>query len=397
MKNIVFLGGLFPKEIRKEIEGKSVGVIQYAADAFQWSLVEGLDNFYKELTIVNLPYVGSYPMRYKDIRMRTFSFSHSKEAVDINVGFWNLPVIKLFSRYYNCKRVLKNLLKDESVVIVYAIHTPFIKALTDLKKKYINLKICLVVPDLPQHMGRPNTLLYKVLTSMEDKILKKILKQVDAFVLLSDFMAKPLEVAERPWVRIEGIFSCPKFLEKIEKENYKTILYTGTLAKRYGILNLLDAFAKIKDPNYRLWICGDGDSKEELIKRIKGDSRIFYYGQVSREEALILQKKATVLVNPRVSEGEYTKFSFPSKTMEYIASKTPCVMHRLQGIPSEYYDLVFIAEKEDAEGLKNTIMAVCNKDQSELNEFGKRASQFILDNKNPTAQVRKIFNMINKL
>jgi len=66
MLEIIFLGGLFPEEIRNEIENKSNGVIQYAADALQWAIVDGLDSHTEKLRIINLPYIGSYPTRYKD-------------------------------------------------------------------------------------------------------------------------------------------------------------------------------------------------------------------------------------------------------------------------------------------------------------------------------------------
>ena len=41
--DIVMLTGLFPKEKREEIIQNSIGVIQNAADALQWNLIDGLD------------------------------------------------------------------------------------------------------------------------------------------------------------------------------------------------------------------------------------------------------------------------------------------------------------------------------------------------------------------
>ncbi len=399
MRKVIFLAGLFPKETRNEIESNSVGVIQYAADALQWAIVNGLDNFCKNnFKLVNLPYVGSFPKRYKQIKINTYSFSHREDSNDINIGFINLPLVKLFSRYYNAKKELKNILQDENeVILIYAMHTPFIKAAVDLKNKNPSIKICLIVPDLPEFMSDNTNFIFNFLKSKENKILDRLLSKVDSFVVLSDYMYEPLQIGDRPWVRVEGIFTSKEDFEIVEKENYKTILYTGTLAKRYGILNLLEAFAMIKDEKYRLWICGDGDAKEELNKMAKNDSRITNFGQISREEVLSLQKKATVLVNPRTSEGEYTKFSFPSKTMEYLASGTPCIMHNLMGVPKEYFDYCFVSKNETSIGLYETIVWVCEKSQSELNEFGSKAKKFILENKSPKKQCEKIYNMLIKL
>ena len=38
-------------------------------------------------------------------------------------------------------------------------------------------------------------------------------------------------------------------------------------------------------------------------------------------------------VNPRQNNEEFTKYSFPSKTMEYLASGVPVVAYKLDGIP----------------------------------------------------------------
>ncbi|WP_035650384.1 glycosyltransferase family 4 protein [Flavobacterium sp. ASV13] len=398
MVKLIFLGGLFPNESRREIESKSTGVIQYAADALQWAIVTGLDNYYSQnFKLVNLPYIGSFPKRYSDLKTKTFKFSHIKGANDINVGFINLPIYKLYSRFYQAKKTLKKVIdNDNTIIIIYAIHTPFIKAAIDIKKNNPSVKICLIVPDLPEFMDDDKSFIRKYLKNIEKGLLNKYLKEIDSFVVLSDYMHLPLQINNRPWVRVEGIFEQKTDNIVLEKEPFKTILYTGTLAKRYGILNLLEAFSLIKNNDYRLWICGDGDAKEELELMAKEDSRIKYFGQLSREEVIKLQKKATVLVNPRISEGEFTKYSFPSKTMEYLASGTPCVLYRLQGIPEEYFDYCYMSEEETPLGLYKTIISVCEKEQSELNEFGEKAKRFILENKNPEIQCKKIYNMLSK-
>ena len=105
---------------------------------------------------------------------------------------------------------------------------------------------------------------------------------------------------------------CHQISINFKKEEYKTILYTGTLDFRYGITNLLDAFNQIKEDNYRLWICGGGVGQEAVVKACEKDSRIKYFGTVGKQIIIELQKKATLLVNPRNNLGDYNSFSFPS-------------------------------------------------------------------------------------
>ena len=63
--------------------------------------------------------------------------------------------------------------------------------------------------------------------------------------------------------------------------------------------------------------------------------RIEFLGMLPRTDVLELQSKATILVNPRQPVGDFTKYSFPSKTIEYMASGTPLLMYKLPGIPEE--------------------------------------------------------------
>lgn len=393
--NILFIGGYFPPDRIQEILVNSKGVIQNAANNLQWSIIKGLSYYYKKIHLITLPYIGSYPFQYKEFYFK--SSPKQKNSITNNcIGFINFYGLKFIHRYVMAKKGLKQLSKilNSAYVIVYAVHTPFLKAAVDLKKKYPNVKICLIVPDLPQFMSSSKNFIYRFLKFIDFKIIQSCIKKIESFVLLTDYMAEALAIENKPWVRIEGIFDEVEKNDIVKKEELKTILYTGTLARVYGIMNLLDAFSAIPNPEYRLWICGEGDCQAIIEKKMLLDSRIKYLGQLPHSEILILQKKATVLVNPRTSEGEYTKYSFPSKTMEYMASGTPCIIHNLPGIPEEYLDFCFVIEQENTDGLTSTLIRVCEKKQSELDEFGDKAREFILTKKNPICQIKKIYEML---
>lgn len=401
MRKVKLLCGLFPDELRKEIEVKSIGPIQFAADALQWAIVRGLDEHTDDLTLINLPYIGSYPSRYKDMVSKSFAFSHRPGAIDYNVGFNNLPLYKLYSRYSSAIRQLTKLGDlDNSVLLVYAMHSPFLLAAAKAKERNPGLKLCLIVPDLPEFMGDSNFFLISVLKKAESIVVKKALLKFDAFVLLSQYMKEPLNVANRPSICVEGIYN-PKDDDDVvitpEKTQQKNVFYSGTLDSRYGILNLLDAFALINSDEYSLWLCGDGNCKNEVIARSNVDPRIKFFGQKPREWVLDLQRRATVLVNPRTSEGEFTKYSFPSKTIEYLVSGVPAVIYKLPGIPEEYFDYCFVADREDATGLKEKIVEVCEMNDDKRQTFGLAAKCFIKEQKNAKRQCEKIYNMICEL
>ena len=397
--DVIFLGNLFPENRINEIRKNSLSKVDNAANNLQYALLDGLIEYYSNINIISLPVIGSYPINYKKIYFKK-SFSKYNDKFNLLcVNFINLILIKHYSRYVNSLRALKKIVKPnkETLIFLYSINSPFLKAINEFKKDHPNVQLCLIAPDLPQFMSESKNPIYKILKTLDIKIIHKYLPSIDYFVVLSDFMYSPLKIGIRPWTRIEGIFSS-KTISNINSQeiNAKTILYTGTLDYRLGIMNLLKAFMEINDEEFKLWICGAGNASFDIINASKNDHRIIFFGILPLDEILELQKKATVLVNPRSSEGEFTKYSFPSKTLEYMASGTPCIMHRLPSVPKEYNDFIFFTDRDDYTGLKEKIIEVCSMKQTDLNDFGQKASQFIFENKNPKVQVKKIYDMINQ-
>ena len=407
---------MFPDNQYDTIISNSKGVIQYAADALQKSFLEGLISISSkniDIEIINLPYIGSFPKRYSKLFSDDYKFQFKSQkgfiAQGENIKFCNLAGYKHFSRYIHAKNKLNSICsssEDQVVCIIYAIHSPFLLAALDVKRKYSSkLKILQIVPDLPEYMdvsSVSNNPFKKLLRNWNQNKLKKSYNKIDAFVLLSKYMKNPLGIVNQPWTVIEGIYNSSvddPYLLKIRKDTtIKTILYSGTLASKYGIKNLVNAFRLIPDKNYRLLICGDGDFKNELKEHIKQDNRIIYKGQLPRKEILRLQRYADLLVNPRTPDGEFTKYSFPSKTMEYLASGTPTLLYKLPGIPDEYYKYCFTLDcNNNIKDLSEKMIYILTLPEDILRQKGIEARNYILNNKNPYVQCQKIFNLINQL
>ena len=403
--DVIFLGGLFPKETESEIIKNSIGSIQNAANNFQWELVKGLEaNLSNNIKIINSIFVGSYPKRFKKINIKTYNFSHLESGSnDINVGYCNLTIIKHFHRYISLRAHIKNWIQDDSekqkVVIAYAMTTPFTKILKYIKTLDENIITCIIIPDLPQYMnmsGRENTI-YKFMKKIEIKQMDKDIAHADCFVFLTKYMSDFLN-NNKPSTVVEGIATDVfSGVDKIMKNpNIKTILYSGGLEEKYGVVNLIKAFEKIVGENFRLVICGSGTAEKEIINASKRDNRIIFKGLVTREKVLELQKTANVLINPRPNKEEYTKYSFPSKIMEYLSSGVPVISYKLDGIPDEYYDYMYtIEDLENKDSLYDTINKVMSKPNQELVDFGEKAKCFALNYKNNRIQVGKILEMIN--
>jgi glycosyltransferase involved in cell wall biosynthesis len=274
-----------------------------------------------------------------------------------------------------------------------------IKIACNAKRIFDDVELTIIVPDLPQFFG--SNLIYRALgfPKRRSKYIYQNINFFDNFVLLSKDMATELKIVDEKFTVVEGIYNSISNSEKaIREENdnaVKIILYTGALSSKYGIETLLNAFNSIENPDYRLVICGEGDGREIVEKIAKEDERITFMGKVSHKLILTMQKNATLLVNPRTPEGEYTKYSFPSKTMEYFASGTSVLMYKLPGIPSEYFNFCYTMDEDySSDALSHKIIEILSMPVEEREVLGMSAKDFILQYKNPKNQVKKIIKLM---
>lgn len=395
----LFLTGLFPKETEDEIFRDSFKSVQSAANVLQWNITDGFDkNLEEPIKILNSLYIGSWPKRYKKLFIPTYSFKHCENADDLNVGFCNLAGYRIFSKGRTLNREVKKWIKstpEKKVIIAYAMTDVMINALYKAKKIDKDIKTCLIVPDLPQFMntGVARSKAYNFLKAIDMKSQKTKIPHIDSFVFLTEQMNDKIKA--KKYAVVEGIAGDKYSEADFDKKLKKAILYTGSLNSKYGIINLVDAFMKIDDPEYRLILCGSGDAVSYIKEAQKKDKRIDYRGMLPHKEVLELQTSATVLVNPRQNNEEYTKYSFPSKTMEYMLSGTPVVMYKLDGIPDEYDKYLSYVCDDSPESLKDALMRVCEMSEKEIKEIGQRSRKFVLENKNSAIQVKKILDMLS--
>ena len=227
--------------------------------------------------------------------------------------------------------------------------------------------------------------------------IDKLVHQFDSYVVLAEPMVEQLRVREKPYVVIEGIYRAGDEMQlSREIPLYKTLLYAGGIQTRYGVFDLIEAFHRLPNKDYRLVLCGSCQEMRKLNSYLSADKRIEYLGLIPTDKVRKLQKKVTLLVNPRHSSEDFTKYSFPSKTLEYMASGTPVLMSPLSSMPNDYKKNLFLFNDESVEGMMAKIEEVLNLDATILDQIGKSASDFILSRKNTKAQVAKIIDLINK-
>lgn len=406
---IIFIGGFFPKEHFNQIKNESKGQLANANNVLQWSYIEGLkkhselSNF--DLNVISIPQIGAFPFKYKKLRfkVKSKSFGINEGVKGICCSFINIIGLKHIFRYYSLKshlnQILRGFPKNENIlIVVYDIQIEYLKVAKYFQKKNCFIRTSLIVPDLIGYTGDPQNMIISFYQNFQQKQFKKLHNYIDSYVLISKHMIERLPINNKPFTVIEGIYNFDEEYRFWSKRKTKKILfYSGALDERNGVNNLIKAFLFIENPDIKLIICGNGPLKSVIEKAVKKDNRIIYKGQLDHSQVLRIQKDSFLLINPRPSGEEFTRYSFPSKTMEYFGSGVPVLMYKLEGVPKEYYNYCFTPQNESVEGLAKCIIEICNYEQESLEIIGKKAERFVKQEKNSFLQVGKLLDMTLRL
>lgn len=236
--------------------------------------------------------------------------------------------------------------------------------------------------------------------SLTHKLNLNLMRQFDSYLLLTGQMSKLVNPKNKPYIVLEGhadqkMAQAENTLEA--KNAPRVCLYAGALKEIYGVGYLVEGFVAANIPDAQLHIYGDGDYVPKLQAIAADNSNVKYMGVAPNSEVVKAELAATLLVNPRPTREEFTKYSFPSKNMEYMASGTPVLTTCLLGMPDDHKPYVYFIEREDAEGIENALKKILSQNPETLHAFGARAKEFILKKKNNVSQAAKVLRFIDNM
>jgi len=395
---VLFLGGVFTDADRASIVKYSQGGIQFAADTLQKNYIRGFSesNEVSGITVINLPFIGAYPRRYQQLFYTPAEDQEQLNGAAVrNLRFLNLTVVKNLHKVWVAYRgILANLAhapKEQTLLVCYSMHLPFLLACRLVRIVRKDVSFCVIVPDLPEYMA-VRTGLSKWLFHLLARLSYRIVNGADSVVAITQAMLGVFSPKLKKVV-VEGIADKEYVAQPESSVRRNYFLYSGTLDRRYGIRKLLDAYVAAKIENYDLYICGAGDDQAYVESVSAACPQVKYLGQVDRNAVLQYQREAALLVNPRDNESAFTKYSFPSKIIEYMSSGVPVMMYALDGIPPEYYRFCYLVPP-GANGLREMLVKVAALQVDELVEMGRSAKQFIANHKMPSTQVDKVLKAI---
>lgn len=404
--DICFLSILYPGNI-PEYDALTQRHRAQNITAIQKSIIEGLESASNSKAwVINTLLVPLYRHGYKSpvVKQRPLSINGTQ---GVNYGYLNIRGMYASCLFPCAKKHIRewgmSATEKKKVLIAYSLTSYTLLAMQYAKS--LNPEICtlIIVPDLPQYTyGFSMKPLIRVKNGLsKHKVLQDIKRSsrfVDGWIVFSQHMTEEIPNCKNYMV-LESVFT-DLFSEitpsrMFGRDSFE-IIYAGGCNREYGLSLLMDAFSMMPQENARLVIFGRGNYTPQIEECAQKDSRVTYLGEIPREQLLAYQKGADLLVNPRINTGIFTRYSFPSKNMEYMSSGTPMVGHKLEGIPDEYDDYINYFAEPNAESLASCMVNLYNNYEA-ASVKAAEAQEYVSKTKNKNVWGQKILQFVEQI
>ena len=192
--NVLMLGTMVPEKTKQYCF--SMGQRTSAADSVQNYMIDGLELIDDVETIdsIGSARLKAWP-KSKIIKLNDSEEIRSKGKL-IGIGYLNIPLAAFFLRERALIKATKSWAErhrnDADVtVIIYSMHSPFMKAAKEIKRIIPSAKIALTVADLPLFMDMRGTV-RKALKSLDWKRITGLMQYIDKYLLYTKYMAEYL-------------------------------------------------------------------------------------------------------------------------------------------------------------------------------------------------------------
>lgn len=391
-KKIFLLGFTLPdsmvNEIMKHEKSMPIQTLKFANN-----LKSSLELISSQLVLISTHPVTNYPKNSKIFfRFEKFKIGSSTGLI---IPFLNILGFKHLTRFVSGYICLKKSLsfKDDEILIIHGIHSPFLLIGYILNKLY-KVKVICIVTDAPSDISVYNTI-EKALRVIDKKLIFFFLNKVNGIITLSDLFIKDNALSV-PYIVLDGFAHSSSFnISDIKNKNNKRFRfsYAGGLSEEYGVKLLVEAALLV--PEVDLYIYGKGPLERYLKEVSASSTNIFYVGFVAPIDLQNELLKSDCLVNPRPSSQNFVRYSFPSKILEYMTLGIPVLTTKLPSISSEYYNYIYTIEDETVLGIANDIRRISAKSGSSLFLKGQKGRDFILKTRSIIAQSSKIKKFID--
>lgn len=368
---------------------------------FFYQLFEGTSNNKNFKTIT---YISSLPISASVHKKKKWDREIEKKGKFkfIYHKFINRKVICFFASYYYIKKEIniwqkKN--KNDGFIIVDGTNLVQMLALLHSRKKVKKVALVTDVPNMITVIGHKKISKIRYFFQLiYDNFTLKVVNKFDGYIFLTESMNELLNPQKKPYIVIEGSVDTSKVYKQKQPTDTFNVVYAGGLYKSFGIDKLINSFSRFEENDkIKLFLYGNGPIVENYSKQDYINDKVQYMGVVSSDEIVKIETEADLLINPRPSNLEFTKYSFPSKTLEYMSSGTAFLTTKLKGIGKEYFKYLLVIDDETEYGIYKSIRNAYLMEQKELNELGSKAKQFVETQKNSYHQCVRLYNFLMEL
>lgn len=382
--SVIFVGSTVDTETLKTLKDASV-----AGNKMELGFVQGFLSNGISVAAISVEAYGMWKLNHQPIVVRGKCLK-AEEADIITVPYINIPVIKQISIIRNLKKQLKKSLAQkefsEATLIVYNTMTIFAKPVLDIARRK-GLKCVAVVADLPIKYRK------NFIRKIEDRRQINAIRRFDALIPLTEHIAKDF-APNTPYCVVEAGCNPDDYRNQGKQasiDNVKTIVFSGTLNQLSGIELLLEAMRLIKKQDIVLNIYGDGPLRQYVEEQSKNRRNVNYFGRIPNDQMLKAQSNASLLVCPRKADDFTTKYTFPSKVLEYICAGVPVLANRLMGIPAEYEDYIFYTNSEMPEDWAQMLEQILSAENYEnYKHKALLAKEYVLNAKSWQIQTQRV-------
>lgn len=316
------------------------------------------------------------------------------EYIPFTNGKYSRFLTTMYHEYRYCMRIFRDAKRKKEDVILLTDITIWNAAIPARHAaRKCGIPCVSLVTDLPQYSNaKKNASGRGIVRRFFQNYLRKELLSYDGYILLTEAMKDVVVQKNQPSVVTECMIDkeaipADYFLEKQDK---CVFLYAGGVYEKYGVKAFVEAFEKVADETMELQLFGDGDFVETLQNFPERYPHTVYQGCVSPLKIVDYEKKASVLVNPRPVSEEYTKYSFPSKTAEYMMTGRMILSTPLPGIPKEYQPYILWFDGDSEDDYIRGILRAKNMTFEEREQIGRAGKKFCLQHKTKEAQGEKM-------
>ena len=399
---MLFVGGSLPPATAACLPGFSqAGVL------FQEGLLGGVARAGVEVTrVLSVRPVPSFP-RFRRI---WFGFGGATTGSDVPVTllpFLNLGLLRALtlgvSAFVSVLRWgwVERRRPGRRVVVQYNVNAPPVAAVL-LAGRLIGARVVAVVADVqvPGSGLLPDTAIRRANFRLQTRSLRLL----DGLVAVTRRIADDFAPGVPSLIVEGGVASEAVSASQVvvwpavaDDANLFVVMYAGDLSEIKGVSLLLDAFALVGGADVRLWITGRGPLQPAVEAAAARDPRIRYLGYLTYEELLARYARATVLINPHSTRYESSRYLFPSKLIEYLASGRPVITTCGSGVESEYRQVSFLLRDETPKALAQLIVDVRRRGRAELERVGARARAFVREQKSWKHQGLRVADFIRAI